>query len=55
MNVTFSLDWRVAVALGTTAVVLYLVNKMDAAAVEKVSTTLADTFREFAVAQQSDQ
>ena len=55
MNLTIAFDWRVAVALGATAVAVLLVNKLDAAAAEKVSTCLADACKEFAGTQKSAQ
>lgn len=50
MDVTFAIDWKVAVALGATAVAVLLVEKMDASAVESVSTILAEACRELATA-----
>lgn len=51
MNVTFVFDWKVAAALGATTVAVLLVEKMDSATVERVSTILADACRELATAR----
>lgn len=53
MDLTFAIDWKVAVALGATAVAVLLVEKMDSVAVESVSTILADACRELAIAEKS--
>ena len=54
MNLTIAFDWRVAVALGATAVAILLVNKLDEAAAKEVSTALADACKEFASVQTNE-
>lgn len=48
MDVTLVFDWKVAAALGATAVAILLVEKMDSSAAGSVSTILADACRELA-------
>ena len=50
MNLSITIDWRFVVALGTTAVGIILVTKMDSAAAERVSTRIVDACKEYAIA-----
>lgn len=50
MNVSINVDWRFILALGSTAVGAIFAIKMDADAVERVSTALVDSLCEYATA-----
>lgn len=50
MNLSVTIDWKFVVAIGTTAVGVIFVIKMDSVAVERVSTHVADACKEYAIA-----
>lgn len=54
MNINVTFDWKAFAALGTTAVGIILSLKMDAAAAERVSTHMVDTYRVYAIAMNSN-
>ena len=50
MNLTINIDWKFIVALGATTVGIIFAVKMDASAAERVSTHVADAYKEYAIA-----
>ena len=50
MNFSVTIDWKFVAALGATAVGIIFAVKMEPAAVERVSTHVADACKEYAVA-----
>lgn len=50
MNLSITIDWKFVVVLGTTAVGVIFVIKMDTSAVERVSTYMVDACKEYAIA-----
>ena len=50
MNVTVTIDWKFAAALGATLVGIVFASKMDANAVEKVSIHVIDACQQKAIA-----
>ena len=54
MNCTVTIDWKFVVALGATVVGTIFAVKMDGLAVERVSTQVVDSFKEYAIAGNSD-
>lgn len=54
MNLNVTIDWKFVVALGTAVVGTIFAVKMDAEAVEKVSTHVVDACKECAIAGNSD-
>ena len=54
MNLIVKLDWKFVVALGASAVSTIFATKMDADAVERVSTHLVDAFARRALAGNSE-
>lgn len=51
MNCKVEIDWKFAVALGAVVVGIIFSVKMDASAIERVSTVLAETLRDVTVAR----
>lgn len=54
MNCTVTIDWKFVVALGTAVVGTIFAVKMDGSAAERVSTHAVDSFKEYAIAGNSD-
>ena len=54
MSFVVTLDWKLVVALGGTVVGIIFASKMDADAVERVSTHAVDACKEYAVAVNSN-
>ena len=54
MNFTVNIDWKFVVALGVTAVGTIFAIKMDASAAERVSNRVIDTYKQVAVAGNSN-
>lgn len=50
MNFMVTIDWKFVVAFGTTAIGIIFAVKMDASAVEGVSTHVVDAYKEYAIA-----
>lgn len=50
MNLTVTIDWKFAVALGAATVSTIFAVKVDASAVERVLTHVVDACREYTVA-----
>ncbi|WP_178667903.1 MFS transporter [uncultured Eubacterium sp.] len=51
MNLSITIDWKFAVALGSTAVGVIFAVKMDSTAIERVLANVADTYKEYAIAK----
>ena len=54
MNFTVNIDWKFVVALGVTVVGTIFAIKMDASAAERVSNRVIDTYKQVAVAGNSN-
>lgn len=49
MDLSVTIDWKFAVALGTTAVGIIFAIKLDSSAVERVSTYAVDACKQYAI------
>lgn len=54
MNLNVVIDWKFVLALGAATCGVIFAVKMDAAAAEKVSTHLVDTYKALAIAGNSN-
>ena len=51
-NLSVTIDWKLVVALGASAVGIIFAVKMDDYAAERVSTQMVNACKEFAIAEQ---
>lgn len=49
MNFTVTIDWKLVVALGVSAVGLVFASKMESSAAERVSSRAVDAIKEYAM------
>ena len=54
MNLNVTIDWKFVIALGTAAVGVIFVVKMDGSAAERVSIHALAAYKEYAIAGNSD-